>query len=439
MNEEELNRIYRKIRRLSRKGKFSKKKIYLFGESINTRRIIKMIKELGAETEAIIDNDVAKQGGCCYGKPIVSLLNVENILSEKNLFIIYSSYWREMLGQLKKEGVSNENIILMYKKKGNTITHLIKSIIGKRKYFQIKQRHRTDNVYLCPYTGTGDIYLIGTFWKEYCKKNNIVDYVFVVITDACMKVAMLCEIENVELLKRQRMLSNIISAHMLWPDTVKLKILNDCWPQIHTNQIEWFRGYKGLEFMHLFRKYVFDLSDLSEPEHPNFKNYDGEIDKVMKENGLISGKTVILSPYSNTLLDMSDCFWEELAKNLKQEGFCVCTNIGDNTERAINETIPIFFKLTMAPQFVEKAGYFVGIRSGFCDVISGARATKIILYDKRNRFYAGSAYEYFNLKDMKLCDDALEIEYDNIEEIIDVIIKYLTGDGKNGKKTYSFN
>jgi hypothetical protein len=53
-------------------------------------------------------------------------------------------------------------------------------------------------------------------------------------------------------------------------------------------------------------------------------------------------------------------------------------------------------------------------------VISGTKAKKIILYDKGNRFYMGSAFEYFSLKGMELCDNAIEIEYEHssIEQIL---------------------
>ena len=86
-----------------------------------------------------------------------------------------------------------------------------------------------------------------------------------------------------------------------------------------------------------------------------------------------------------------------------------------------------FFPLDIAPQIIEEAGVFVGVRSGFCDVISGTKAKKVILYDKSNRFYMGSAFEYFSLRGMKLCDDAVEIEYEhnatgNIAEQIAEII-----------------
>ena len=52
---------------------------------------------------------------------------------------------------------------------------------------------------------------------------------------------------------------------------------------------------------------------------------------------------------------------------------------------------------------------------------------KIILYDARNRFYNSSAYEYFSLNHMGLCDDAIEIKYsyDTFEEMITEIIGYV--------------
>nr|MCR5451275.1 hypothetical protein [Lachnospiraceae bacterium] len=82
-----------------------------------------------------------------------------------------------------------------------------------------------------------------------------------------------------------------------------------------------------------------------------------------------------------------------------------------------------------APQFIEAAGGFIGIRSGFCDVISGAKAEKIILYDEKNRFYMGSAFEYFSLKAMGLSDDVTEFQFDHsasektLKDVLDEVKK----------------
>ena len=166
----------------------------------------------------------------------------------------------------------------------------------------------------------------------------------------------------------------------------------------------------------MFRKFVFGLPDEVKPEHPLLPNVDSKLDAIFQEKHLQPGNTVVLSPFSNTLADLSNEFWVGLAKGLLKEGFTVCTNSGGKGEPAVEGTEAVFCSLEIAPQFVEKAGYFVGVRSGFCDIISGTKAKKIILYDARNRFFNTSAYEYFNLKTMELCEDAIEIQFEMADE-----------------------
>lgn len=432
MYEEELVRVGKKITKLFSQNYFVKKNIYVFGVSDSSRQIINMLRTHGVEPIAVIDNDISKQGSYCARKPVISIDSIADLTNKDNLFIVYSAYWREMIGQFKAAAVSDKNILLLYKRRKSLFSHIIEAFIGKREYEKIVKKYNTKNVFLCPYTGTGDIYLIGTFWKAYCETRAINDYVFIVISGACKKAAMLCEINNIELLQNQRFSPYIISAHMLWPDEVRLKVLNDSWAQIHTNQIEWFRGYKGLKFTDLFRRYVFDLTNDVKPQHPKFMLANDEIKQLMMKNELIEAKTVILSPYSNTLSDLPDEFWKRLAAMLLERGFCVCTNSSGITEPAIMGTKPIFFPLTIAPQFIEAAGTFIGVRSGFCDIVSGAKAKKIILYDKNNRFYMGSAYSYFNLDDMELCEDAVEIELsmNDLEMALDKILRYV-GENNN--------
>ena len=216
---------------------------------------------------------------------------------------------------------------------------------------------------------------------------------------------------------------------MLCPDEICLKLLNDSWGQIRGNPLQWFRGYKGLYFMELFRTFVFNLPDDALPERPVLKDAGDELDHIFEKYRLTEGKTVLLSPYANTLADLPDDFWVLLAKSLMEMGYRVCTNSSGEMEPAVKGTVPVFFPLNIAPQFVERAGYFIGVRSGFCDVISAAEARKIILYDRENRFFNSSAYAYFSLNHMGLCHDAVEIEFENRTPYIyiEMILHALTG------------
>ena len=150
------------------------------------------------------------------------------------------------------------------------------AIRGKRMYERLVAQYGEVPVFLCPYTGTGDIYLIGTFWKQYIEKENIKDYIFIVISKACEKTAKLFDIKNIVRLENKIESSYLIRYDMLCPAQKKITILNDSWGQVHTNPLEWFRGYKGLEFMQLFRKFVFDLPDHVQPEHPVLADRDKE-------------------------------------------------------------------------------------------------------------------------------------------------------------------
>lgn len=424
MYDVELRRTERILKNRNAFGLLKDRDIYLFGVSDNSRQIIQILREFGIEPKNVIDNDASKQGSYCSRLKVISFADIEKPDDKRKLYIIYSAYWREMLPQLTDCGILKKNIWRLNRKPGLLLLLLLRAYRGRSYYKALKNRYGDVPIFICPYTGTGDIYLIGTFWQEYIKRNNINDYVFVVISNACKKVANLFGIKNIEVVKKKEYASYLIQYHLYDPENVKLKLLNDCWAQVHTNQVEWFRGYKGLYFTDLFRRFVFELPNDIKPKHPTFRDESEKVKKVFDENGLIPQRTVILSPYSNTLSDLPTEFWENLASVLINKGYKVATNSGGKTEPAIKGTSGVFFPLDIAPQIIEEAGTFIGVRSGFCDVISGTKAKKIILYDKRNRFYMGSAFEYFSLKGMELCDDAIEIEYEH--SCIENVTKQIT-------------
>jgi hypothetical protein len=413
----ELEKLNKKMNKLFKQKALEGMNIYIFGVSDNTRQIMKILRENGYEPVNIMDNDPNKLGSYCGGVKVLEVAEVE--CKANNICLIYSHYWREMKFQLIEQGFkANQIFPLVQSEKcrwGSILVHLVGGIKGKLIYKKLIKKYGNVPVFLCPYTGTGDIYLIGTFWEDYLKSKGITEYVFVVISVACKKVASLFEIKNIELLKNQKDASYLITYYNLSPESMKLKILNDAWAHINDNSSEWFRGYKGLYFTRLFREWVFELPEGTKPKHPTLKDVAGEIDKIFIENDLIENKTVVLSPYSNTLADLPMSFWNDVCSGLLERGYAVCTNSTGLSEPAIQGSKAIFFPLTVAIQVLNRAGGFIGVRSGFCDVISGSEAKKVILYDAGNRFYNCSAYEYFSLQMMELSDDAVEIQYRNDE------------------------
>lgn len=400
--------VEKKIYKLHQRGKLKNKDIYLFGVSNNTRRMIRALRDLGYSPLQVADNDKRKQNSHCSGLEVVSPEAIRK--HHTTIILIHSYFWREMRLQIMNYGFSKSQIYVFGLREKTLGKQLFECWMGEKIYKRLVKKYGNIPFFLCPYTGTGDIYLIGVFWKEYITKEKISRYGFFVISNACRKVASLFEIENVEILN-QKESSYLVQYYNLCPTEVNLKILNDGWAPVGWNQSEWLRGYKGMYFMELFRKFVFGLPDTSIPEHPLFPDLSGELEKLFNKYKLVEKKTVVLSPYSNTLADLPNGFWEEITTKLLKKGYVVCTNSSGAQEPAIAGSIPVFFPLHMAPQFIEKAGIFIGVRSGLCDVASGADAKKIILYDAGDRFYNSSAFEYFSLNHMGLCSDAIEIEY----------------------------
>lgn len=412
MYDEELRRVRHIIDNLIEEGFFLAKRICLFGFSNDTKQVIQILNERNIDVLYVLDNDVTKQKSLCCGVPVVAVSEILKIEKEEICFLIYSAYWSAMKTQLLNLKIPKEQIVILFRTEMNFDDYLEEAERGREIYERLVKEYNCKKIFLCPYTGTGDIYLIGTFWEEYLKKNRITDYIFIVITGACEKVTRLFEIKNVVLFKRKEDAGCLIRYYMMNRDTVDLKLLNDSWKQNHVNPIEWFRGYKGLDFRTLFCGFVFDLPLNAYGRHPDLSRFQNEVHTIFEEFGLQKGNTVVIAPYSNTLMELPDTFWMDIVHELKKKGYMVCTNCGGEKEKEIEGTTRLELPLQYVPQFVQEAGTFIGVRSGLCDIISGTNAAKVILYDKHERFYNCSSYEYFSLEKTYVCSGLCELEID---------------------------
>jgi hypothetical protein len=267
---------------------------------------------------------------------------------------------------------------------------------------------------------------VGLFLNEYIRRNGITDYVFVVVSGACRRVAQMFGIKNIVVVGPRRA-DAIFRANYAFRAGWPVVVLNDGWGAEPT---QWIRGYKGLSFERMFRYFVFGFDDSVRYELPPVRDNSAEIDAIFAEHNLIKGATVVLSPYSNTLFELPEAFWLRIAAYCQSAGYSVCTNCAGASEKPVAGTQAVFFPLDKAVDFMNAAGYFVGIRSGLCDVISTSACKKILLYEKDSFFYKCSPYAYFSLNGMGLCADALELEYraDIKEQVLKQIFRGIDND-----------
>ncbi len=125
-------------------------------------------------------------------------------------------------------------------------------------------------------------------------------------------------------------------------------------------------------------------------EYPQINNSDKEkaiakfIDLKLKP-----GKTVLVAPLSNTANkkfltnEKFKKFWNDVYYWLDKQGFSIAVN-GINQDQKIemeNDKLQIVhIPLKEIITFTEYAGFFIGIRSGLCDLLSFARCKKKIIY-----------------------------------------------------------
>lgn len=286
-----------------------------------------------------------------------------------------------------------------------------------------------EKMFLCPYAGTGDVYLAGMYMNAFAKANDIKSFVVVVIGNANFRIASLFGFKEVVKISQGDADYLIRLVMFLGEENNRIVVMHHCPPQMHCGILENMRNINEINFTDLFINNVFHLDLYRDRQLPQFDYSGPQIDELFIKNNLVEGKTVVFSPYVNTLSGLPWWVWSNVAQKLKELGFVVCTNCGASDEQPINGTIPLYFGYDISVPLLERCGYFVGIRSGFCDVISSAACKKIIVYQPYLFWGQGTNYDYFSLNKIGFCDDAIEFEYEGVEfyDLIDKIINYVIG------------
>lgn len=142
-----------------------------------------------------------------------------------------------------------------------------------------------------------------------------------------------------------------------------------------------------------------DRELIKENTRTEYRHDDDRIDRLFIDNGLIKGKTVILIPNANSMSELRNDFWEELAAYLSGKGYSVCTGTGSIDEEPIRNTCGVFVRIDDFREFVKQAGHIVTVRCGLCDLLDGELIgnKKIILYVDRDMRYSS----WFNYNDLE--------------------------------------
>lgn len=288
------------------------------------------------------------------------------------------------------------------RKKTPMIDSIIKVIVGEKYIKNIHKKYGEHTTVLFMRGATGDVYIQFMTMNNWLRENNIKSYVIVSDSLSIDSVSKLFpHVDYVAI--RGYIADSIEKAYMLLgADYLKLKVLLPWTYSLYFNRCR-VRMTEKFNFIDSYKWYVYGLKNQMEFQKPKF---DSISNSELKKYGIIKGRTIIISPEANSVTLLSVKFWNNLIDIFTKKGFRVLVNVKETKKYHANT---IFFEYKKGVSLLENAGYFIGIRSGLCDIMSTAKCKKVIIYPKESKVINYSEHRseisFSGLRTMELVDD----------------------------------
>ena len=287
-------------------------------------------------------------------------------------------------------------------------------LAGYKTYKQIKSKYGEDAYIFFIRGKTGDIYLYFRFLEAYIEKNNITNYIFTGDGKGITSILKLYPKLKAPFVPIRIKEGNALQKFYCFlganlPD-MTLSLMWDVGLPYNRCTI---RMIDRFNFIDSYYWFLFDLDRPNvSPTKACFRTLDNQLKRELRNRGMVPGRTVIISPYAYCVKAVSPLFWILLAKDLEMRGYKVFVMLEPRVERNEFKLKEIFFSYEDSAAVLEYAGHFIGLRSGFCDIVSDAKCNKVILYPTRPIEFFGAYHrgdiEYSGLKNMELCDECGE-------------------------------
>ena len=199
----QMNMLEKELQKLDKK-QLQNKQIMLMGRIEHIRLIAEWLRNEDISIKAILDNDKKKQGLIIDNIPILAPEQALQSYQKDYYIIIYSpKYWEDMFNQVVQYGYQeNAQIHILDKPNLNRNIHLIK--LGVSIYQKLQNDYGKDvQIFLanCP---LGDFYLLGLYFHQYCKYNQIDNYVIVGMSQGIEKLSSLFCLKAVKRLLKKK-------------------------------------------------------------------------------------------------------------------------------------------------------------------------------------------------------------------------------------------
>lgn len=417
------------IDELIRAGRLRDRNLLIFGANGFAEYIIRSLEERNHMVAGIIDNNENKRGNEIRGVRILSFNEAQKRYKNNVLIFIISKYYSEMKQQLiQADYIENLHFLQLIHFNGLNEKNFLNSQIFAKEYLKLHfgtQLYEkiieiygiNTSIYMAPVSSIGDIYLCCMYFGEYLKKIGCTDYVLVIPGKSGVNLAKDFGLKNIVCVSKDE-IEALLKVYMtLGREKTHLYVLHTGY--LHTRIVCYLIMYKKYTWLDSYWSFLFGLDSVNEYKLPIEKR----IMVSEKYKQIVKEKSIILSPYANTLTSLNEKFWHLLVIKLKEYGFHVFTNVV-GAEQPIAGTEKIEFGLSEANQVLEYAGTFIGLRSGFCDVIASSKCKKIILYTNEV-FESIKVIDFYSLKKMGIGMNVseLEVTYDYMKDIKSIVSK----------------
>lgn len=379
MDQNQYSEMLDRLNEYESYGYLSQGAIFVFGHCEASLTVIDEVLSRGYKVQGIYDNSKEKQGIEYRGIPVIhpNFANAQNYNVESTTVLLATRFYEQMNKQLRNLGFVGKIIKLVdyntyseYSLSDETINRKIERVKhGKKVLQRLKQKYQGSIFVFCPFNALGDIYYCLSYLPAFISKRKYSSYVLCVLSKQCEEVGNLFGAKNVERLP-QYDLDAAIQATLYTRDE-NVFIAHQDRPYI----INLHKALKirRISLENIYKIGIFSLNADTVPVTPyNWVDYS-ELEVIP------CGKTAILSPYAKSVTAISDDIWADIIENLKNEKYQIYTNVFGN-EKPLPDTIPISPRICEMKSVVERAGLFIGIRSGLCDILRTANCSKLVFF-----------------------------------------------------------
>lgn len=378
--------------RLEHNGSLINKEIYLFGHCNATEELVNLLLERGYQPLGILDNNIDKQGMVCKGIPIVAPEKLMSVQQEETIVCIVARAYAAMADQLSRMGYKgcvrkliDYNSYAEYSLTDDTISRMEKRVANGIVRLQAMMQKYPDYFKIfCPFQALGDVYFMMSYLPYFLQKRQQRKCVVFVIGRACGQVVNIftpnqemqlgdntegnieCQLETLF----QKDMDELIQAALYTRDVNCFIPHQDRPYVVNLSRILYI---KKVSLERIYCCGVFGLPATTKPIEPSGFELYSELEEIPE------GRAVIISPYAKSVIALPDYIWEQIVSYYQSQGMSCFTNVAPG-ELPLAGTTAICAKIGEMKSIVERAGIFIGIRSGLCDVLRTAKAEKIALY-----------------------------------------------------------